>query len=115
MVLAHNHIYPHTKFKSSRYNTFEVIGIKYDFSAKKGHPVDVERLATSHKTIGFQPLPISIHIPSLKALGQIFFESSRTKGNPCGGSGVTLLKPKYPRLSSGDTINDHYNGCIYMN
>ena len=62
-----------------------------------------------HKTIGFQPLPISTHIPSLKALGQIFFELSRTKGNPCGGGGgggggVTLLKPKYPRLSSGDTI-----------
>ena len=64
-----------------------------------------------HKTIGVQPLPISTHIPSLKALGQIFFELSRTKGNPCGGGGgggggggVTLLKPKYPRLSSGDTI-----------
>ena len=74
MVLAHNHIYPHTKFKSSKYNTFEVIGIKYDFCAKKGHPADVERLATSHKTIGFQPLPISIHIPNLKALGIILLK-----------------------------------------
>ena len=44
---ALTHIYPHTKFKSSRYNTFEVIGKKYDFCAKKGHPADVERLATS--------------------------------------------------------------------
>ena len=59
-----------------------------------------------HKTIGFQTLPISTHIPSLKALVKIFFKLSRRKGNLCGGGGggVTLLNPKYPRLSSGDTI-----------
>ena len=42
-----------------------------------------------HETIGFQLLPISTHIPSLKALGQIFL-----------GYHVQLLP-----LSSGATIN----------
>ena len=36
-------------------------------------------------------------------LTKIFFKLSRPKGNLCGG-GVTVLNPKYPRLSSGNTI-----------
>ena len=51
-------------------------------------------------------LPIYTHIPNLKVLTKIFFKLSRPKGNLCGGSGsVTVLNPKYPRLSSRDTIN----------
>ena len=46
-------------------------------------------------------LPIYTHIPNLKVLTKIFFKLSRPKGNLCGG--VTVLNPKYPRLSSGDT------------
>ena len=57
-----------------------------------------------HKTIAFVALPIYTHIPNLKVLTKIFFKLSRPKGNLCGG-GVTILNPKYPRLSSGDTIN----------
>ena len=52
-------------------------------------------------------LPIYTHIPNLKVLTKIFFKLSRPKGNLCGGGGgggVTVLNPKYPRLSSGDTI-----------
>ena len=48
-------------------------------------------------------LPIYTHIPNLKGLTKIFFKLSRPKGNLCGG-GMTVLNPKYPRLSSGDTI-----------
>ena len=48
-------------------------------------------------------LPIYTHIPNLKVLTKIFFKLSRPKGNLCGG-GMTVLNPKYPRLSSGDTI-----------
>ena len=46
-------------------------------------------------------LPIYTHIPNLEVLTKIFFKLSRPKGNLCGG--VTVLNPKYPRLSSGDT------------
>ena len=55
-------------------------------------------------------LPIYTHIPNLKSLTKIFFKLSLPKGNLCGsggggsGGGVTILNPKYPRLSSGDTI-----------
>ena len=59
-------------------------------------------------TITFVALPIYTHIPNLKGLTKIFFKLLRPKGNLCGGSGsrggVTGLNPKYPRLSSGDTI-----------
>ena len=52
-------------------------------------------------------LPIYTHILNLKVLSKIFFKLSRPKGNLCGGGGgVTVLNPKYPRLSSGDTINE---------
>ena len=47
-------------------------------------------------------LPIYTHIPNLKVLTKIFFKLLRPKGNLC--SGVTVLNPKYPRLSSGDTM-----------
>ena len=47
---------------------------------------------------------IYTHIPNLKGLTKIFFKLSRPKGNLCGGGSVTVLNPKYPRLSSGDTI-----------
>ena len=43
------------------------------------------------------------HTPNLKVLTKIFFKLSRPEGILCGG-GVTVLNPKYPRLSSGDTI-----------
>ena len=33
----------------------------------------------------------------------MFFKLSHPRGNLCGG-GVTILNPKYPRLSSGDTM-----------
>ena len=55
----------------------------------------------------FMALSIYTHIPNLKVLTKIFFKLSRPKGNLCGGGGggggVTVLNPKYPRLSSGDT------------
>ena len=54
--------------------------------------------------LAFVALPIYTHIPNLKVLTKIFFKLSRPKGNLCGGSGVTVLNPKYPRLSSGDKI-----------
>ena len=51
-------------------------------------------------------LNIYTHIPNLKGLTKIFFKLSRPKGNLCGSSGgVTVLNPKYPRLSSEDTIS----------
>ena len=56
-------------------------------------------------------LPIYTHIPNLEGLTKIFFKLSRPKENLYGG-GVTVLNPKYPRLSSGDTIisrRDHYS------
>ena len=52
----------------------------------------------------FVALPIYIHIPNLKGLTKIFFKLSRHKGNLCGGGGITVLNPKYPGLSSGDTM-----------
>ena len=63
---------------------------------------DLEIEGQGHKTIAFVALPIYTHIPNLKVLTKIFFKLSRPKGNLCGG-GVTVLNPKYPRLSSGDT------------
>ena len=65
---------------------------------------DLEIEGQGHKTIAFVVLPIYTHIPNLKVLTKIFFKLSRPKGNLCGGGGVTVLNPKYPRLSSGDTI-----------
>ena len=53
-------------------------------------------------------LPIYTHIPNLKVLTKIFLKLSRPKGNLCG-DGVTVLNPKYPRLSSGDTNIDDIN------
>ena len=48
-------------------------------------------------------LPICTQIPNLKGVTKIiFFKLSRPKGNLCGS--VTLLNPKYPHLSSGDTM-----------
>ena len=66
---------------------------------------DLEIEGQGHKTIVFVALPISTHIPNLKVLTKLFFKLSRPKGNLCGGS-VTVLNPKYPRLSSGDTISE---------
>ena len=65
---------------------------------------DLEIEGQGHKTIAFVALPIYTPIPNLKVLTKIFFKLSRPKGNLCGGGGVTVLNPKYPRLSSGDTI-----------
>ena len=65
---------------------------------------DLEIEGQGQKTIAFVALPIYTHIPNLKVLTKIFFKLSRPKGNLCGGGGVTVLNPKYPRLSSGDTI-----------
>ena len=64
---------------------------------------DLKIEGQGHKTIVFMALPIYTHIPNLNGLTKIFFKLSRPKGNLCGG-GVTILSPKYPRLSSGDTI-----------
>ena len=52
----------------------------------------------------YRALPIYTHIPDLKGLTKIFFKLSRPIGNLCGGGGVTVLNPKYPRLSSITTI-----------
>ena len=72
---------------------------------------DLEIEGQGHKTIAFVALPIYTHIPNLKVLTKIFFKLSRPKGNlGGGGSGVTVLNPKYPQLSSGDTIIHGY-GC----
>ena len=57
-----------------------------------------------HKTIAFVALPTYTHIPNLKGLTKIFFKLPRPKGNLCGGGSATILNPKYPRPSSGDTI-----------
>ena len=46
-------------------------------------------------------LPIYTHIPNFKGLTN---KLSCPKGNLCGGS-MTVLNPKYPVLSSGDTMN----------
>ena len=75
---------------------------------------DLEIEGQGHKTIAFVALPIYTHIPNLKVLTKIFFKLSRPKGNLCGGGGVTVLNPKYPRLSSGDTIMilDVINGKV---
>ena len=55
------------------------------------------------------------HIPNLKGLTNIFFKLLRPKGNLCGGGGgVTILNPKYPRLSSGDTIITCGNPYIFV-
>ena len=55
------------------------------------------KLKVKVTTIGFMALPIYTHIPNLKGLTKIFFKLSRRKGNLCGGgSGVTVLNPKYP-------------------
>ena len=56
-------------------------------------------------------LPIYTHIPNLKSLTKIFLKLSHPKGNLCGGGGdgsVTVLNPKYRRLSSGDTKRDYF-------
>ena len=70
---------------------------------------DLKIEGQGHKTIAFVALPIYTHILNLKVLTKIFFKLSRPKGNLCGGGcgGVTVLNPKYPRLSSGDTINEY--------
>ena len=65
---------------------------------------DLEIEGQGQKTIAFVALPIYTHIPNLKGLTKIFFKLSHPKGNLCGSS-MTILNPKYPRLSSGDTIN----------
>ena len=65
---------------------------------------DLEIEGQGHKTIAFVALPIYTHIPNLKGLTKIVFKLLRPKGNLCGSGGVTVLNPKYPRLSSGDTI-----------
>ena len=70
---------------------------------------DLEIEGQGHKTIAFVALPIYTHIPNLKVLTKIFFKLSRPKGNLCGG-GVSILNPKYPRLSSGDTIREIFKG-----
>ena len=50
-------------------------------------------------------LPIYTHILNLKGLTKIFLKLLFPKGNLCGsGGGMTVQNPKYPRLSSGDTI-----------
>ena len=72
---------------------------------------DLEIEGQGHKTIAFVALPIYTHIPNLKVLTKIFFKLSRLKGNLCGG-GVTVLNPKYPRLSSGDTIIIYNTFCL---
>ena len=62
----------------------------------------------------FGGLLIYTHIPNLKCLTKIFL--LRPKGNLCGGSGggMTVLNPKCPRLSSGDTISHiSSNTCCY--
>ena len=70
---------------------------------------DLEIEGQGQKTLAFVALPIYTHIPNLKVLTKIFFTLSRPKGNLCGGggSGVTVLNPKYPRLSSGDTNREN--------
>ena len=74
---------------------------------------DLEIEGQGHKTIAFVALPIYTHIPNLKVLTKIFFKLSRPKGNLCGGGGMTVLNPKYPRLSSGDTIIKKDPGSVH--
>ena len=52
-------------------------------------------------------LPIYTHKPNLKVLTKIFLKLSCPKGNH---GGVTVLNPKYPRLSSGDTKKGKMGG-----
>ena len=82
---------------------------------KKWPKSDLEIEGQGHKT--FVALPIYTHIPNLKGLTKIFFKLSCPQGNLCGGGGCeTVLNPKYPRLSSGDTINQKFSGnCSQMN
>ena len=75
---------------------------------------DLEIEGQGHKTIAFVALPIYTHIPNLKVLTKIFFKLSRPKGNLGGGGGVTVLNPKYPRLSSRDTINEVGGKTTYL-
>ena len=56
-------------------------------------------------------LAIYTHISNLKVLTKIFFKLSRPKGNLCG---VTVLNPKYPQLSSGDTIIPKYRHFLSL-
>ena len=65
---------------------------------------DLEIEGQGHKTIAFVALPIYTHIPNLKGLTKMFFKLLCPKGNLCGG-GVTVLNPKYPRLSSRQASN----------
>ena len=69
---------------------------------------DLEIEGQGHRTIMFVALPIYTYIPNLKGLTKIFFKLSCPKGNLCSG-GMTVLNPKYPRLSSGDTITENKN------
>ena len=64
---------------------------------------DLEIKGQGHKTIALVALPIYTYIPNLKVPTKIFFKLSRPKGNLCSGGGLTVLNPKYPRLSSRDT------------
>ena len=78
---------------------------KWPKSELKEATSDLEIEGQGHKTIAFVALPIYTHIANLKVLTKIIFKLSRPKGNLCGGGvGMTVLNPKYPRLSSGDTI-----------
>ena len=66
---------------------------------------DLEIEGQGHKTIAFVALPIYTYIPNLKGLTKIFLKLSRPKGNLCGsGGGLTILIPKYPQISSRNTI-----------
>ena len=76
---------------------------------------DLEIEGQGHKTIAFVALPIYTQIPNLKVLTKIFFKLSRPKGNLCGGGGVTVLNPKYPRLSSGDTTKFQIQVHTFLN
>ena len=70
---------------------------------------DLEIEGQGHKTTVFVALPIY-----LKVLTKIFFKVSRPKGNLCGSGGVTVLNPKYPRLSSGDTMISDNNPYVFV-
>ena len=75
---------------------------------------DLEIEGQDHKTMVLVALPIYTHIPNLKGLTKIFFKLLRPKGNLCGG--MTVLNPKYPRLTSWDTINVwSYFHCLTNN
>ena len=78
---------------------------KWPKSDLKQATSDLEIEGQGHKTIAFVALPIFTHIPNLKGVTKFFFKLSRPKGNLCGSSCVTVLNPKYLRLSSADTIS----------